>query len=71
MTKQNEHLEVREYFQLYSLAEILGFESRCECCQSLIQNHRFLELQVCLQELSKRDAKHTEEVLKTLGNDGN
>lgn len=57
----------REYFQMMNLAEMLGYKSKCECCQRLIENHSFLELQVCLQELSKRDAKNTEITLHNSG----
>lgn len=56
----------REYFQMMNLAEMLEYKSNCECCQRMIQDHTILELYVCLQELSKRDRKHTEEVLRTL-----
>lgn len=59
----------REMFQMMDLAECLGFKSKCEGCQRLIQDHTFLELQVCLQEVSKRDAKHTAEVLKQADQD--
>lgn len=66
MSDKSDNMGNREYFQMMQLAECLGYQSKCECCQCLIEKHSFLELQVCLQELSKRDAKHTEEVLREL-----
>jgi hypothetical protein len=46
--------EDRQYWQKMNLAETLEYKSNCECCQCMIQNHSIVELQTCLQELSKR-----------------
>jgi len=46
-----------------NLAETLEFESKCDCCQMLIQDHSFISLQACLQELSKSHAEFVKEAV--------
>ena len=67
MTKNKDckSLSDREYWQMYSLAELLEKNSKCDCCQMLIQNHSILMLQSCLQELSKSHAEFVKEIVDT------
>ena len=41
----------------FEIANMLEKDARCDYCQSLISNHKYMESLACLQELSK---SHTE-----------
>ena len=61
--KESQILSDREYWQMYTLAELLEKDSKCDFCQCLIEKHSILMLQSCLQELSKSHAEFVKEVV--------